>query len=189
MALSSPHQVTGLLIAWSHGDKQALDKLVPLVNEELRRLAHHYMRRERPGHTLQTTALVNEAYLRLVDQREVHWHDRSHFFAVAAQVMRHILVDYARTSRRAKRGGDAHKTSLEDVAVVSPVPTADIVALDEALSQLAEIDERKGRIVELRYFGGLTIEETANVMKISAMTVRREWRSAKAWLYKAVKAS
>jgi len=189
MALSSPHQVTGLLIAWSHGDKQALDKLVPLVNEELRRLAHHYMRRERPGHTLQTTALVNEAYLRLVDQRAVHWHDRSHFFAVAAQVMRHILVDYARTSRRAKRGGDAHRTSLEDAAVVSPVRAGDVIALDEALSRLAEIDERKSRIVELRYFGGLTIEETANVMKISAMTVRREWRSAKAWLYQAVKTS
>jgi RNA polymerase sigma factor (TIGR02999 family) len=189
MALSSPHQVTGLLIAWSHGDKQALDKLVPLVNEELRRLAHHYMRRERPGHTLQTTALVNEAYLRLVDQHAVHWHDRSHFFAVAAQVMRHILVDYARTSRRAKRGGDAQKTSLEDGALMSPVRSAEVVALDEALSRLAEIDERKSRVVELRYFGGLTIEETANVMKISAMTVRREWRSAKAWLYQAVKAS
>jgi len=189
MALSSPHQVTGLLIAWSHGDKKALDKLVPLVNGELRRLAHHYMRTERPGHTLQTTALVNEAYLRLVDQDEVHWHDRSHFFAVAAQVMRHILVDYARTSRRAKRGGDSQKTSLEDAAIVSPVRGADVVALDEALTKLAEIDERKSRIVELRYFGGLTIEETANVMKISQMTVRREWRSAKAWLYKEVKTS
>lgn len=186
MARSSPHQVTGLLIAWSHGDKKALDKLVPLVNDELRRLAHHYMGRERSGHTLQTTALVNEAYLRLVDQSEVHWHDRAHFFAVAAQVMRHILVDYARSHARAKRGGQAHKTSLEEAVVASPERAADLVALHEALNELAEVDERKSRIVELRYFGGLTIDETAEVMKISPMTVRREWRSAKAWLYKAV---
>ena len=182
----SPHEVTGLLEAWSHGDKAALDKLTPLVYDELRRLARRYMSRERAGHTLQTTALVNEAYLRLVDQKNVHWQNRAHFFAVAAQVMRHILIDHARTHNRAKRGGDAQLVSLEETEAMSPERAAELVALAEALNELAKLDERRSKIVELRYFGGLSIEETAEVLKVNPITVSRDWRWAKAWLYRAV---
>ena len=183
---SSPEEVTQLLVAWGNGNKAALEKLMPLVYEELRRLAHHYMRREHPGHTLQTTALVNEAYFRLVDQKHVHWHNRAHFFAISAQLMRRILIDHARSHQYAKRGGGAHKVSLDEVALVAQEQAADLVALDEALRSLAAIDERKGRIVELRFFGGLSAEETAEALKISPRTVMREWSMAKAWLYRAM---
>ena len=182
----SPEEVTGLLEAWGRGDQSALDKLTPLVYEELRRLAHHYMSRERLGHTLQTTALVNEAYLRLAGHKNVHWHNRAHFFAFSAQIMRHILVDHARGRAYAKRGGDARRVSLDEAAVMSPERAADLLALDESLNELATLDLRKSKIVELRYFGGLSIEEIAGVLKLSPVTIRREWRSAKAWLYKAV---
>jgi RNA polymerase sigma-70 factor (ECF subfamily) len=186
MTPPSPNEVTRLLIDWSKGDGAALDKLTPLVYDELRRLAHQYMSRERPGHTLQTTALVNEAYLRLVDQKQAHWQNRTHFFAVAARVMRHILIDHARQQVRAKRGGKTQRISLDEAAVMSPERAADLLALDEALDQLALIDERRSRVVELRYFGGLNIDETAEVLKVTPTTVSRDWRWAKAWLYKAV---
>ena len=182
----SPNEVTRLLLAWSNGDRAALDELIPLVYDELRRLAHHYMRQEREGHTLQTTALVNEAYVRLIDQNSVHWQDRAHFFAIAAQMMRRILVDYARSRRYAKRGGDARQVSFNESAIVSPQKGAEMVAIDEALTDLATRDMRKSKIVELRFFGGLNIQETAEVMGISPTTVQREWRSAKAWLYQAI---
>jgi RNA polymerase sigma-70 factor (ECF subfamily) len=183
----STEEVTGLLSDWSRGDQAALERLTPLVYDELHRLAHRYMSRERPDHTLQTTALVNEAYLRLVGQTEVRWQNRAHFFAVAAQVMRHILVDYARQRHYAKRGGAAaRKVSLDEAAIVSEQRAAEFVALDEALKALEAIDPRKSRVVELRFFGGLNFEEIAEVLKVSAITVRRDWRSAKAWLYKAV---
>lgn len=184
MATPSPQQVTQLLLSWSAGDHEALDQLIPLVDHELRRLAHRYMSRERPGHTLQTTALVNEAYLRLVDQSEVRWQNRAHFFAVSAQLMRHILVDYARQKRYAKRGGGARKVDLSEAATVSEERAAEVVALDEALSGLAEIDRRKSQVVELRYFGGLSLEEVAEVLQVAPITVRREWEAAKAWLYR-----
>ena len=180
---SSPEEVTQLLVAWGNGNKAALEKLMPLVYEELRRLAHHYMRREHPGHTLQTTALVNEAYFRLVDQKHVHWQNRAHFFAISAQLMRRILVDHARGHQYAKRGGGAHKVSLDEGAVVAEEQAADLIALDDALRGLAAIDERKSRVVELRFFGGLSVEETAEVLGVSAPTVKRQWRMAKAWLY------
>ena len=183
----SPNEVTRLLLDWNNGDRAALDQLVPLVYDELRRLAHHYMRQEREGHTLQTTALVNEAYVRLIDQNSVHWQGRAHFFAIAAQMMRRILVDYARSRRYAKRGGEARQVSFDESAIVSPEKGAELVAVDEALTDLAERDARKSKIVELRFFGGLNIEETAEVMGISPTTVQREWRSAKAWLYQAIR--
>ena len=183
---SSPEEVTQLLVAWGNGNKAALEKLMPLVYDELRRLAHHYMRREHPGHTLQTTALVNEAYFRLVDQKHVHWQNRAHFFAISAQLMRRILIDHARSHQFVKRGGGAHKVSLDEVAVVAQEQAADLLALDDALRSLAAIDERKGRIVELRFFGGLSAEETAEALKISPRTVMREWSMAKAWLYRAI---
>ncbi|HMF57613.1 MAG TPA: sigma-70 family RNA polymerase sigma factor [Pyrinomonadaceae bacterium] len=186
MAVASPNEVTQLLEDWSNGDRAALDKLTPLVYEEMRRIAHRYMSRERAGHTLQTTALVNEAYLRLVKRKNARWQNRAHFFAVAAQIMRHILIDHARSNTRAKRGGDNLKISLEQSVIMSPERATELVALDEALNSLAEIDPRKSRIVELRYFGGMTVEEVAEVLKISHATVEREWRSAKAWLFKAV---
>ena len=186
MESPSPHEVTGLLLDWSNGNKEALDKLTPLVYEELRRLARHYMRREKPGQTLQTTALVNEAYLRLVDQKTVHWRDRAHFFAVSAQIMRHILIDHARRRHYAKRGGSAQRIPLDEVAVMSTERAADLITLDEALTDLSRTYPRKGKVVELRYFGGLTIEETAEVLKVAPITVRREWNSAKAWLHRAV---
>ena len=180
---SSAHQMTQLLIDWSNGDQAALDQLVPLVNAELRRLAGRYMRRERPGHTLQTSALVNEAYLRLIDQKNVNWQNRAHFFGVAAKLMRQILIDHARTHDSAKRGGGAQQVSLDETAVVSRERSAELLALDEALERLAEFDQRKARIVELRFFGGLNLDETAEVIGISSPTVQREWRSAKAWLH------
>jgi RNA polymerase sigma-70 factor (ECF subfamily) len=183
--LPSPaHEVTQLLNDWSEGKQAALDKLMPLIYQELRRLAHRYLSRERAGHTLQTTDLVHEAYLRLVDQRSVRWQNRAHFFGIAAQLMRRILVDRARHHRRVKRGGGALIVSLDQAAVVSRQPEVDLLALDEALTRLADVDERKARIVELRFFGGLSVEETAQFLKISAVTVMREWRMAKAWLHR-----
>ena len=176
-------EVTQLLIDWSSGDQAAFDKLVPLVYEELRRLAHHYMSREQVGHTLQTTALVNEAYLRLVDQKRMRWQNRAHFFAIAAQMMRRILVDYARKRRYAKRGGDLLKVSLTEAEGLTEGRVADVMALDEALKSLAEIDPQQSSVVELRFFGGLTIEETAEVLGLSRDMVNREWTTAKAWLY------
>src|SRR5919197_1351201 len=181
-----PEEVTQLLVAWGNGSQAALEQLMPLVYEELRRLAHNYMRREHPGHTLQTTALVNEAYFRLVDQKHVHWQNRAHFFAISAQLMRRILVDHARNHHYAKRGGDAHKVSLDEGAVVAQEQAADLIALDDALRSLAAIDERKSRIVELRFFGGLSVEETAEALKISPRTVMREWSMARAWLYRTI---
>lgn len=182
----SQNQVTQLLLDWGNGDKAALDKLVPVVYQELRRLAAYYMRRERPGHTLQTSALVNEAYMRLVDYSQMRWQSRAHFFAVAAQAMRRILVEHARKRHFAKRGGGAVKVSFDEAAIVSQEQAADLVALDDALTSLEAMDERKARIVELRYIGGLNIEETAEVLGISPATVQREWRAAKAWLYREI---
>ena len=184
MAQTSPQEVTQLLLAWSEGDKTALKKLIPVVHGELHRLACHYMAGERTGHTLQTTALVNEAYLRLTDYRRMKWNDRTHFFAVCAQLMRRILVDHARRHRYQKRGAGKQPLSLDEAAVVSAEVNQDLVEIDDALTALGRIDMRKGRIVELRFFGGLDIEETAAVLKVSARTVRREWRTAKAWLYR-----
>ena len=182
MAQPSPHEVTQLLLDWSNGDQLALDRLMPLVHTELRRLAHHYMGRENQGHTLQTTALVNEAYLRLVGQKESHWQNRAQFFGLAAKLMRHILVDHARGLAYAKRGGGAQRVPLEEAAVLSPERGAELVALDEALKRLEADYPRQCRIVELRYFGGLTVEETAEVMKVSPETVMRDWKVAKARL-------
>ena len=182
----SPQRVTQLLVAWGGGDRAALDELMPLVYEELRRLAHQYMSRERPDHTMQTSALVNEAYLRLVDQKNTHWQDRAHFFGIAARLMRQVLVDYARQRRYAKRGGDARRVPLDEAMIVSEERAADVVALDEALNSLAEIDPRQSQIVELRFFGGLSIEETAEVLAVSPGTVMRDWTLAKAWLRRAV---
>src|SRR4029450_13441301 len=183
MTTPSTHEVTQLLLDWTNGDQAALDRLMPLVDRGLHRMAHHYMRRENAGHTLQTTALVNEAYLRLIEQKHVHWKNRAHFFALSAQLMRRILVDLARKRRYAKRGGGAYKVSFDDGLVVSPERGADLIALDEALQRLAELDSRKGQIVELRFFGGLSVDETAEALHISAVTVMREWSMAKAWLY------
>ena len=186
MTRPAPEEVSQLLRDWSNGNQAALDKVMPVVYQELRRLAHHYMRKERAGHTLQTTALVNEAYLRLADYKRMRWQSRAHFFAVAAQVMRRILVEQARSKNFAKRGGGAEKISLDETAIVSAGRSAEVIAVDEALSDLESWDPRKGRIVELRFFGGLSIEETAEVLKVSPTTVQREWRSAKAWLYRAI---
>lgn len=182
MVSASPQEITELLLSWSNGDQAALDQLMPLVYPELKRLARLYMGRENPGHTLQASALINEAYLRLVDRQNVQWQDRAHFFAAAAQLMRHILIDHARRQRYGKHGGRAPHFPLDDVAVVSQEPADGLVALDEALTSLATVDPRKSQIVELRFFGGLTVEETAEVLKLSTVTVKREWRSAKAWL-------
>jgi RNA polymerase sigma factor (TIGR02999 family) len=178
----SPHEVTQLLVAWSNGDQDARDELMSVVYEELHRLAHHYMQRESPGHTLQTSALVNEAFLRLVDQRDVQWRNRAHFFGIAAQMMRRILVDYARNRRYAKRGGGAREMSLDEALIVSDERTAEVMALDETLERLAEFDPRKSQIVEFRFFGGLSIEETAEILAVSPGTVMRDWTLAKAWL-------
>ena len=182
MLSDSGHEVTGLLRAWSGGDEAALEKLIPLVYEELRRAARRYMAGERTDHTLQTTALINEAYLRLVDVRHVEWQNRAQFFGICANLMRRILVDSARTRGSHKRGGNAARLPLDEALIVSSEPRADLIALDEALKQLAAIDERKSRVVELRFFGGLSVRETAEVMKISDETVNRDWRTAKAWL-------
>jgi len=179
----SPQHVTQLLSDWSHGDGAALSELTPLVHEELRRLAHHHMGGQRPDHTLQTTALVNEAYLRLADQTSPNFTNRSHFFAVAAQAMRQILINYAKASQSQKRGGGAIKVELDEAAIVSPEQSKAIVDLHEAIERLGALDSRKARVVELKYFGGLNHDEIAEVMKISSVTVRRDWVFAKAWLY------
>ncbi len=176
------HEITQLLRDWSRGDRQALQKLTPLVYEELHRIAHQYMTRERPDNTLQTTALINEAYVRLLDLSAVSWQDRAHFFAVCAQVMRRILTDFARARQRQKRGAGARHVFLEETLVVSGDPQADLVALDEALNDLSALDPRKGQVVELRFFGGLKVEEVAEVLKVSSHTVMRDWDVAKAWL-------
>ena len=186
---SQPHEITQLLAEWSEGNQAALDKLYPLVYNELRRLAHGYLRRERKGHTLQTTALINEAYLRLVDQKRVHWANRSHFFAISAQIMRRILIDHARRYDYAKRGGGAQRISLDEAAVVAKERARELLMLDEALNGLAKIDPRRGRVVELRYFGGLNNEEIAAVLKISENTVTRDWNMARAWLYQELSGS
>lgn len=183
MASTSPEKVTQLLTDWRQGDGGALNELTPLVYEDLRRLAHHYMSGQRADHTLQATALVNEAYLRLADQTDPNWQDRAHFFAVAARAMRQILVNYAISARAQKRGGGALKVELEEAALVSPAQSQEIVELHEALEQLATLDARKSEVVELKYFGGLNYDEIAEVLKISAITVRRDWEFAKAWLY------
>jgi RNA polymerase sigma factor (TIGR02999 family) len=180
-------EVSGLLAEWSNGNSAARDELMPLVYDQLRRLAQKHMGREDNGHSLQATALVNEAYLRLVDQRKVRWENRAHFFALASRMMRRILVDYARKRRFAKRGGGARKVSLEDAMIVSKERAEDVVALDEALTRFAVIDPRKAHVVELRFFAGLTNEEIAEVLKVSPVTVRRDWNSAKAWLYRAIR--
>lgn len=186
LAKTAGDNLTELLHDWREGDKAALDRLTPIVYDELRRIAHRYVQRERAGHTLQTTALVNEAYLRLAGQQKVDWQNRAHFFAVSAQVMRHILIDHARRRRYAKHGGEIQQVPLEDASVMTEQRATELIALDEALDELAKFDPRKSRVVELRYFGGLSLEETAEVLKISLMTVRRDWRAAKAWLYKKV---
>jgi len=182
---ASGENVTQLLEAWSRGDQAALDKLMPLVYEELRRLAHQYMSREGPRHTMQTTELVNEAYLRLVDQKQAAWQNRAQFLGVAAQLMRRVLIDHARSRASEKRGGGAARpVLLDEAAVLSPTQAEEVLAVDEALQRLATLDPRKGRIVELRYFGGLTVAETAEVLKISPVTVMRDWSFAKAWLHR-----
>jgi len=184
MPTPSPQEVTQLLAAWGKGDRSALDQLLPLVHLELRRIAQRQMSQERPGHTLQATALVNEAYLKLAGQQGFDWQNRAHFFAVCAQVMRHILIDHARAHARDKRGGGAVKVSLNDALVVAEDQAGHFIALDEALRVLERLDPQKGKIVELRYFGGLSVDEAAEVMNISPRTVRREWQRAKAWLYR-----
>ena len=183
---SSQQEVTRLLADWSGGDEGALERLIPLVQPELHRLAHHYMSREAIGHTLQTTALLNEAYLHLVDDPKRNWQNRTHFVAAAAQLMRRIMVDHARERRALKRGGGALQVSLDDVALVTETRSEELLALDEALEKLAVQDPRKSQIVELRYFGGLSVEETAAFLKLSPRTVKREWRMAKVWLYRAL---
>ena len=175
-------EITELLISWRGGDDQALEKLIPLVYAELRKLARRYMGRESPDHTLQTSALINEAYLKLIDQRNVEWQNRSHFFAVAAKVMRHILIDHARSRRYSKRGAGLRKVSLDESATLTDERAGELVALDDALNALDQIDTRKSQIVELRFFGGLGIEEVAEILKVSPVTVTREWRAARAWL-------
>src|SRR5208283_40259 len=176
-------QVTEFLRAWSDGDRSPLDRLTPIVYDELHRLARRYMRGERPGHSLQTSALVNEAYMRLVDYKNMQWQNRAHFFAVAAQLMRRILVDHARR-RNLKRGGDILHGSLDETAMVGSGKDADLVALDDAMTALAQVDPRKVQVVEMRFFGGLSVEETADVLKVSAVTVMRDWSTAKTWLYR-----
>ncbi|MBI3425247.1 MAG: sigma-70 family RNA polymerase sigma factor [Acidobacteria bacterium] len=183
MTTTSP-EVTRLLLAWNNGEQAALDQLLPLVNAELRQLAKRYMRRESPGHTLQTSALVNEAYLRLIDQKQVQWQNRAHFLGIAAQLMRRILIDHARKAHYAKRGGGALRVSLDETAAVTEAKAAELLAVDEALEKLTAMDARKGRLVELRFFGGLTEEETAEVLGVSVPTVQRGWRAAKAWLHR-----
>jgi RNA polymerase sigma factor (TIGR02999 family) len=182
MTQPSTHEISELLVAWSGGDQSALERLMPLVYEELHRLAHRYMSGERHGHTLQTTALVNEAYLRLVNWRDVQWQNRAHFFGVSAQMMRRILVDFARDRKYLKRGGGAIQVSLGEAAALVDVRSADLVALDEALTALAQVDARKAQVVEMRFFGGLSLKEVGEVLKVSEETVMRDWRLAKVWL-------
>jgi RNA polymerase sigma factor (TIGR02999 family) len=180
----SVENVTELLDAWGRGDAAALNKLMPLVYEELHRLAHQYMGREGPGHTMQTTELLNEAYLRLVDQKQAAWQNRAQFIGIAAQLMRRVLIDHARSRASEKRGGTVRPVTLDEAAVLSPTQAEQVLAVDEALQRLSNVDPRKGRIVELRYFGGLTVGETAEVLKISPVTVMRDWSFAKAWLHR-----
>ena len=182
MPESSPHDISELLVAWGGGDKSALERLMPLVYDELKRVAHRYMRGERVGHTLQTTALVNEAYMRLVSWKDVQWQNRAQFFAVSAQMMRRILVDFARDKQYLKRGGGALQVSLSEAAAFTEGRGTDLVALDEALNALAGVDKRKAQVVEMRFFGGLSIAEAAEVLKVSEETVNRDWRLAKVWL-------
>lgn len=184
MAAPSQKEITELLVDWGNGDRSALEKLTPLVYNELHRLARRYMRGERPGHTLQTSALVNEAYIRLIDCKSVKWQNRAHFIGVSAQIMRRILVDFARSRNYTKRGGGAPKISLEEAAVVPYERGADLVELDDAMNALAELDARQSRVVELRFFGGLSLEEIAEVLKVSVGTVRRDWSMARAWLHR-----
>ncbi len=186
MAVSAP-EVTQLLVAWGQGDQAALDSLIPLVYQELRRLAHRYMTGERPEHTLQTTALVNEAYLRLVDCRRVRWQNRAHFFAVSASLMRRILVDFARSRRYQKRGAGAQPVSLDENLDLSPQKSAGLVAIDEALNALGAFDPRKSKVVELKFFGGLTADEIAEVLQVSPQTVLRDWKLARSWLLREMK--
>lgn len=184
MSQHSTEEITQLLLAWGKGDQEALERLMPLVYGEMRKIARRYMVRQRPDHTLQTTALVNEAYLRLIDSSKVKWQNRAHFFAISAQLMRRILVDFARARMNQKRGGGIQKVVLDEALTISAEPSADLVALDDALNALAAIDKRQSQIVELRYFGGLSEEETAEVLDISTRTVRRDWSLARAWLYR-----
>ena len=186
MTEPSTHEVTALLLAWNEGDETALAKLTPLVYQELHRLARGYMGRERAGHTLQTTALVNEAYLRLIDSSRVRWQNRAHFFAVSAQLMRRILVDFARSRNYQKRGGEMARVSFSEAFEVAEEQEADLVALDEALTALAKVDPRKSQVIELRFFGGLSVEETGEVLQVSADTVMRDWRLAKMWLLREI---
>ena len=186
---SGAKDITQVLLAWREGDARALEELIPLVQGELHTLAHRYMAGEHPGHVLQTTALINEAYLRLIDCRRVRWQSRAHFFAVSAQLMRRILVDVARARKKLKRGGDVLQISLDDVALVAQSRSPDVIALDDALKNLAAFDERKSRIVELRFFGGLSVDETAEVLGISAVTVMRDWALAKTWLLRELEKS
>jgi RNA polymerase sigma factor (TIGR02999 family) len=189
MTLPESVKVTGLLKAWSAGDQAALDRLVPLIYAELHRMARRQMRNERPGNTLQTTALVNQAYLRLVDTKNAVWNDRVHFFAVSAQIMRRILVDSARSRASAKRGGPAPRLNLDEDLDASPQRPRELIVLDDSLNALQQMDPRKARVIELRFFGGLSVEETAAVLKISPQSVMRDWKLAKAWLYREIGAS
>jgi RNA polymerase sigma factor (TIGR02999 family) len=184
MATSGSPQITQLLLAWGKGDQAALEELMPLVYDELRKVAARSLRRQRPGHTLQTTALVNEAYLRLIDSSRVQWQNRAHFFAVSATLMRRILVDFARERQNLKRGGAAERVSLDEALAVAPERGADLLALDEALNRLAALNPRQAQVVELRYFGGLNEEETAEALKVSLRTVQRDWNLARLWLYR-----
>jgi len=186
--MSVSHSVTVLLEQWNNGDQAALDRLIPLIYEELRKMAKRYMRQQNPGHTLQTTALIHEAYLRMVKQTEKQFENRAHFFGVAAQAMRHILVDYARARQTARRGGAARPISLEEAALVTAERGAELVAFDEALKELEKLSKRQSRVVELRYFGGLSVDETATVLSVSPETVMRDWSMAKTWLYRALSA-
>ena len=187
MSTDSSQEVTGLLQAWSNGDESALEKLTPLIYAELRTLARRYMGRERKGHTLQATALVNEAFLRMIGPSRIEWQNRAHFFALSAQLMRRVLVDFARSRGYQKRGGEAPQVSLDEALMIAPGRTSDLVALDDALSALSKVDPRKAQVVELRFFGGLTAEETAAVLRVSADTVLRDWRLSKVWLLRELK--
>jgi len=184
MTLHAPQEVTRLLQAWCRGEESAFERLMPLVYAELHRLAHIYMVRERPGHTLQTSALVNEAYLRLIEANQVEWQDRAHFFAISSNVMRRILVEFARSRRSGRRGGDTVQVEFQEGFIPSPKKSTDLIALDDALTALGEIDPREAQVVELRFFGGLSVEETAEVLHVSTRTVIREWDHAKLWLLK-----
>ena len=182
-----PNEITERLIAWGAGDRAALDQILPIVYQELRRMAGNYLRQENPGHTLQPTALVHEAWLRLIDQARVDWRNRAQFFGVAAQMMRRILVDHAKAKHREKRGGEAVKLSLDETINLSQERAADLLALDDAIGELTRVDERKSRVVELRYFGGFSVEETAQILGVSPETVMRDWKMAKAWLYQQIR--